>query len=942
MESGSYYNKSVEDTLKSLNTSDKGLTKQEAEARLRAKGKNILPKKKPSLWSRYFANIFNPMVVILMIAAIIQFFLGENFSSIAIFSIITLNAIIALYQQHQAEKTLEALQRISSFKAVVIRDGEPMEIEADQVVVGDILKLNQGDYVSADARLISCVDMEVNESALTGESVPSSKSIAVIPGDNVRINDQTNMVFMSTFVTKGNGKAVVTGTGLDTEIGKVAKTIETMESREIPLQKAMGGLSKRLGAMVILICFGLFFYQLGVNASRGIENTPDVLADQISWLVSLAVAAIPFNFPLITTIILLTGVIALAKKNAIIKKLTVVETLGRLSVICSDKTGTLTKNEMTVQKLFFNMKDYKISGTGYDANGEIFDDKNNKVKLTEKEFELMIHSGVENNNTQLIDEVIELKSKKMTKRKVIGLPTEAAILVLAEKCGYDVEKIRADYVDLKEHLFNSERKRMSKFVKSKDGQIYLFVKGAPEALITVCKSVYANNKIIPMDNSIIQTLNKKIESYASDGLRTLAITYRPASESEISLEAEHVEKDLILLGIVGILDPPREGVKEAIESCKSAHIKVVMITGDHATTAKSIAHSLGIWKPGDSVIEGNQISQMSGEEIEKTSVFARVAPDDKKYIVDKFQSNNKVVAMTGDGINDAIALERADAGIAMGIAGTDVAKNAAAIILTDDSFATIERAVYHGRGIFNNIRSNIAFLLSVNIMELFVLTIAALFLQQRIFLGNQLLIFYITIHFFPPLALMFDKYDRNIMTYPPKPHNAPLIDRKFLYLILTQIFVIGGFLLIEFSIYLNGLIPLNDANLIGFGTIDGEDFFINDKWYSIEEFIASGEIYAIKARTMCALSLFTAELIVAWESRSDRLSILKMPINIILLIITGLLIFIMVIVFTLPLSHMFLVLSGLSTSDILIAILFGLPILVVMEGYKLWLNKKSR
>ncbi len=942
MENGSYYNKSVEETLRSLNTSDKGLTKQEAEARLRAKGKNILPKKKPSLWSRYFSNIFNPMVVILMIAAIIQYFLGETFSSVAIFSIITLNAIIALYQQHQAEKTLEALQRISSFKAVVIRDGEPMEIEADQVVVGDVLKLNQGDYVSADARLITCVDMEVNESALTGESVPSSKSTNIISGDNIRINDQSNMVFMSTFVTKGNGKAVVTGTGLDTEIGKVAKTIETMETRDIPLQKAMGSLSKRLGAMVILICFGLFFYQLGVNASKGIENTADVLADQISWLVSLAVAAIPFNFPLITTIILLTGVIALAKRNAIIKKLTVVETLGRLSVICSDKTGTLTKNEMTVQKLFFNMKDYTISGTGYDVNGDIFDDKKNKVKLTDKEFELMIHSGVENNNTQLVDEVIELKSKKMIKRKVIGLPTEAAILVLAEKCGYNVEKIRADYMDLKENLFNSERKRMSKFVKSKDGKIYLFVKGAPEALITVCKSIYADNKIIPMNDSISEHLTKIIEGYASKGLRTLAITYRPASEAEINLEAEDVEKNLVLLGIVGILDPPREGVKEAIQSCNSAHIKVVMITGDHATTAKSIAHSLGIWKPGDSVIEGNQISQMSVEEIENTSVFARVAPDDKKYIVDKFQSKNKVVAMTGDGINDAIALERADAGIAMGIAGTDVAKNAAAIILTDDSFATIERAVYHGRGIFNNIRSNIAFLLSVNIMELFVLTIAALFLQQRIFLGNQLLIFYITIHFFPPIALMFDKYDRNIMTYPPKPHNAPLIDRKFLYLIMSQIFVIGGFLLLEFLIVLNGLVPINDANLISYGAEASQAFFIDDKWFSIEEMVASGEIYAIKARTMCALSLFIAELIVAWESRSDRLSILKMPINILLFIITGLLVFIIVTVFTLPLSHVFLVLSGLSTSDMIIAILFGLPILFVMEGYKIWLNLKSR
>ena len=941
MGKGSFYNKTVEETLQALNTSVHGLSKQEAEARLRAKGKNVLPKKKPSLWSRYFANIFNPMVVILLIAAIIQYFLGETFSSVAIISIITLNAIIALYQQHQAEKTLEALQRISSFKAVVIRDGEPMEIEADQVVVGDLLKLNQGDYVSADARLISTVDMEVNESALTGESVPSGKSVEVVAGEDVRINDQTNMVFMSTFVTKGNGKAIVTGTGLDTEIGKVAKTIETMESRDIPLQKAMGGLSKRLGAFVILTCVVLFFYQLGVNASKGIENTPDVLADQISWLVSLAVAAIPFNFPLITTIILLTGVIALAKKNAIIKKLTVVETLGRLSVICSDKTGTLTKNEMTVQRFFFNLNDYSVSGIGYDPKGDIYDEKNTKVSLSSKEFELLIHSGVENNNTQLVEEIIELKSKKMTKRKVIGLPTEAAILVLAEKCGYEVNQIREYYSDLKENPFNSQRKRMSKIVKGKKGELLLFAKGAPEAMIKKCSSVYANNTIAPMSGSINEIISKKIEEYASQGLRTLAITYKSTSETDINRDAEDVEDNLVLLGIVGILDPPREGVKEAIKSCNSAHIKVVMITGDHASTAKSIAQSLGIWHQGDAIIEGTQIASMNSEEIEKTSVFARVAPDDKKFIVDKFQSNNKVVAMTGDGINDAIALERADAGIAMGIAGTDVAKNAADIILTDDSFATIERAVYHGRGIFNNIRSNIAFLLSVNIMELFVLAFAALVFQERIFLGNQLLIFYITIHFFPPIPLMFDKYDKYIMSYPPKPHNAPLIDRKFLYLILMQIFVIGVFLLLEFIIVINRLVPINDANLVSYASVAGEDFLVNGEWRSIASLIASGEMYALKARTMCALSLFIAELIVAWESRSDRLSIIKMPINIFLILITGLLIFIINTIFTLPLSHTFLALTGLSSEDIIIAVLFALPVLIVMEVYKSVINKKS-
>jgi len=704
----------------------------------------------------------------------------------------------------------------------------------------------------------------------------------------------------------------------------------------------MGDLSKKLGGFVLFICLVLFIYQLYLNARQGIANTPEVLADQISWLVSLAVAAIPFNFPLITTIILLTGVIALAKRNAIIKKLTVVETLGRLSVICSDKTGTLTKNEMTVQKIFFNLTEYNVTGVGYDAQGEIKDKQGEVIKIAQPEFELMIHSAVENNNTQLVDEIIKLKSKKMSKRKVIGLPTEAALLVLAEKCGYSTKAIRDEYVDVKELLFTSERKRMSKFVRTKDNRLLLFTKGAPEAILNLCSSVYQNGSISQLTEDLKNTISQKVEEFAAKGLRTLAMTYRNSSENELNNDPAQIERNLTLLGIVGILDPPREGVKEAIKSCHSANIKVVMVTGDHGSTARSIAQSLGIWKPGDSVIEGAKISTLDANEIEKTTVFARVAPEDKQYIVDKLQSKNKVVAMTGDGINDAIALERADAGIAMGIAGTDVAKNAADIILTDDSFATIERAVYHGRGIFNNIRSNIAFLLSVNIMELFVLTYAALILEVRFFLGLQLIIFYISIHFFPPIALMFDKYDRKIMSYPPKPHDSPILDKKFILMILIQVLVVGTFLLIQFVYVKGGGVPLNDANLTNFVFGESDGFYINDKMVMMSEVIASGEIYELKARSMCMLSLFVAELIIAWGSRSDRQSIFKMPISPFLVVISVFLIGIIAVVFTLPVSHIFLAITGLSTKDALIAVAFGLPVFFVIEFYKLINNKLSK
>ncbi|MHA1718099.1 MAG: cation-translocating P-type ATPase, partial [Promethearchaeota archaeon] len=776
------YKLSIENIFKQLNTSEEGLTDAQVQNIRKTVGSNTLPKKKINFYQKYIKPTFNLMIVILLIAASVQLYMAytggtriDYVSPIIIFVILGLNIMIAMIQQHKVEKTLEALEKLTSFKASVLRNGIITEIEPKDIVPGDILVLRQGDFIAADCRLFQENDLSINESNLTGEPTAVEKITEPIEGTDLPIQDQKNMLFSSTFVTSGNGRAVVTATGTETKIGIISKGIAQKENREIPLNRAMNKMSTLFGLIVLAIIVIIFLYQYFII------HITDIQAE-IRWLISLAVAAIPFNFPIITTIILLTGVLKLGKKQAIVRNLNAIETMGRLNFICSDKTGTLTQNQMTVQKIFIDNKVLDVSGVGYRNNGEILYNKEKYNVESDNNLKNLILNGIINNNAEFREETISLKKGTTQIVRVLGMPTEGALLKLGQKAGYDYSKVRSTYDIIKELSFTSERKIMSKIVKK--GEEYLcFSKGAPERILKLCDYIFLENNLIPISDELKSEITQNIEDIAAKGYRTLGFAQKSISSDIIAnisnLTHEQIENHLVFIGFVAVLDPPRKDVKKAIEICQEAGINIAMITGDYSLTAKSIAKELNIFKLGNYSISGSEIKTLTPDKIAQTRVFSRVAPEDKEIIVKSLQQEGYIVAMTGDGVNDALALENADVGIAMGISGTDVAKNAADLILTDDSFSTIETAIFHGRGLFNNIRSNIVFLLGCLFTEVAIISIVSLFFNHQIFNPLQLVILYSSIHFFPPFGLMFDKYDERIMKDPPKDPKEPLINKKY-------------------------------------------------------------------------------------------------------------------------------------------------------------------
>ncbi len=861
------------------------------------------------------------MMLILFLAGLIQAYFvyifneGSYFGPIVIVVILLINLIVGMRQQYKAEKTLEALERLTAFTAKIFRDGKLSEIPADEIAPGDIMLLSQGDYISADGRLIEVNDFSVNESILTGEIVPVVKHSKVIEKKNIPLQEQLNMVFSSTFVASGNATVFVTGTGEHSEIGKISKGVSNKQTRDIPLQKQMNRTGTGLGLLVLLVVITLFIVQY---ARFGFED----IIQEISWLISLAVAAIPFNFPIITTLILLTGVMQLAKKQAIVRNLNAVETMGRLTCICTDKTGTLTKNEMTVERIFQDSKMYMVGGKGYQPEGKI-SHSGEEVDVLENLFLWkLIMSGAINNNAHFTEEEVNLKNGSVTQLKVLGMPTEGALLTLAKKAGINTEIEKKNYEILREFSFSSERKRMSKIVR-REGQTQIITKGAVEALLDSSNYVIKEGQVYTLTEEFRQEYLKRTRNFARDGLRTLGFSYANIDESvnTENLVAESVEKNMVFLGIVGIADPPRDGVPEAVEACHRAGIKVTMITGDHPSTALAIAKQTKIFQEGDLIATGNEIKELDAETIMKTSVFSRVAPEDKEIIVKALQSKNQIVAMTGDGVNDTLALENADVGIAMGLNGTDVAKNAADLVLTDDSFNTIASALYHGRGLFNNIRSNIVFLLVCNLTELTVLTTIALWYNGAEFLNAfQLIILYGTIHFFPPIGLIFDKYSQDLMEEPPKKIKEPLINRSFKIMMLIQITSIVFILIGIWHAVFNGFIPLNEENLIDIAFVNpindsaNVGYAINDVWVSYDGTNAA-EFIMLKARTMCFITLFLIETWIALESRSNKRSILKNQFNIALTVMLSFALAILVFITSNMMAQSYLNLLPLSMMD---------------------------
>jgi P-type Ca2+ transporter type 2C len=752
-----YYNKTTEQTITSLESKETGLTTEQVQERLQTHGQNILKaKKKINPLVIFFQQFHSAVVYILIAAVIISIVLGEYIDSAVIIAILIFNAIFGFIQEYKAEKSIEALKRMASLQAKVLRDNKVQEIDAKELVPGDILLLEEGDKIPADARILESIHMQTLEAALTGESTPVTKHTNLLP-QNRALGDQKNMVFSGTVITAGRGKAIITATGMNRQIGKIAKMIETAESGPTPLQNKLDKLGKHLGVGTIFICFIVF----GAAVFKGEAYLPAFLA-----AVALAVAAIPEGLPAVVTISLAMGVQRMIKKNALIRKLPSVETLGCTTVICTDKTGTLTKNEMTVKRIYTNGNDIEVTGTGYQTEGEFFIDGK---KINPEQLHLLLKIGALNNNA-----TIEINEKNNNEpSKVIGDPTEGCLLVSAQKGQVERDELQKTEPRIDEIIFTSTRKRMST-VHKVEKKILMYTKGAPDIVLNLCTKIYTNGKIKKITAKEKEEILEINKQYASTALRVLAFAYKECKPKKNETDYDEAdENNLVFVGLQGMIDPPREEVKESIATCKVAGIRVVMITGDYGQTALAIGKELGI---GTEVMTGEELTKHNNIEeiVEKISIYARVNPEHKLQIVEALQKRGHVVAMTGDGVNDAPALKKADIGVAMGITGTDVSKEASDMILTDDNFTSIVSAVEEGRGIYGNIKKYFSFLLSGNIAEVLIVFIVSLLGFPLPLIATQILLINLVTDGFPALALGVDPFERGSMKLKPRKRDEPL------------------------------------------------------------------------------------------------------------------------------------------------------------------------
>ena len=759
-----------DEVLKKLGVEpDKGLSSEEARRRLEKYGKNTLPEgKKKTFWDRLKEQLLDPMIILLIVASIISIFVGEIVDAIAIIVIVILNAIIGIYQEYKAESALEALKTLTTPHARVIRDGVVVVVRVDEIVPGDIVLLEAGDKVPADIYILDAFGLMVDESILTGESHPVSKQPAVYD-DDVALADRKNMLYMGTAVVKGRAKGVVVATGAATELGRIATSLASMEEEKTPLQKKMAQFSAKLSLITIGIVVVVFV--LGVYRGWQSGNILKLVIDQFMVAVSLAVAAVPEGLPAVMTLVLAIGVMEMAAENAIVKKLAAVETLGSTTHICTDKTGTLTKNEMTVTLLHTSQGYHNVSGRGYDPDGSIENADNPEVEWILKISALC-------NDAHL--------RKDENGWSIIGDPTEGALVVLARKGGVDPDRLREECPRVAEVPFDSERKMMTTVHLC--GEKYLALsKGAVESLIARCTHILDSGTVREITEEDRVRILDIATDMASRALRVLAFAYREVDTPEEGTE----EKDFVFVGLAGMIDPPREEVPDAIRMCKTAGIKVAMVTGDSPITAVAIAKEIGLVESDEEgmYVTGSEIEKMTDEELRKivhtTKVFARVSPEHKLRIVKALKYHKEIVAMTGDGVNDAPALKMADIGVSMGMRGTEVAKEAADLILLDDNFATITKAVRRGRIIYDNIRKFVQFLLSCNLGEVAIVFLAELFGWGSPFRPIHLLFLNLLTDSFPALALGMEGPEKDVMQRPPRDPEEPLLDKKMTFLMIA-------------------------------------------------------------------------------------------------------------------------------------------------------------
>jgi Ca2+-transporting ATPase len=798
----------LEDIASELETHlENGLCQAEAQARMARFGPNeLVERPRPGFWKLLLDQFNNFLIIILIVAAVISLSLGETVDASAIMAIVVLNAVLGVVQESKAEQALAALKKMAAPNALAIRDGNRVSLPARELVPGDIVLLEAGNYVPADLRLVESVNLTIDEASLTGESVPVTKDARVILDKDAPVGDWRNSAFMSTLVTYGRGKGLVTSTGMRTQIGLIAEMIQSYEEEQTPLQQKLDQLGKWLGIASLAIC-GLIFVigtirdtHLTTIVTQGVLSYWDAHRLDIIGLfmtaVSLAIAAVPEGLPAVVTICLALGMQRMVNRHALLRKLPAVETLGCATVICSDKTGTLTQNEMTVVRGWASGRSFQVTGEGYNPTGRFLRDNQVFDPRGDSTVSLFLQAALLCNDARLDENGVEAGQHIW---RMVGDPTEGALVVAAAKAGLWRPEVEKAFPRIKEIPFDSERKRMTTIHRT-DGQwpvikdqsaeevepvsAVAFVKGAPDLLLELCDGILKDGQTQPLTEDDRLEILAENQYMGRQALRVLAIAYRPLEEMPQVPTSDSVERNLVFLGLLGMMDPARQEVKAAVQVAKGAGLKTVMVTGDYKDTAVAIAKELGLMSPGGRVVAGSELEQMDETDlaamIDHVDAYVRVSPQHKVKIVDAFKARGHVVAMTGDGVNDAPALKRADIGVAMGIAGTDVAKETADMVLTDDNYTSIVSAIEEGRIIYSNIRKFVFYLLACNIGEILIIFLAMLARLPIPLRPIQLLWLNLITDGAPALALGLEKGESDIMKRPPRPTTEPVINRDML------------------------------------------------------------------------------------------------------------------------------------------------------------------
>ena len=831
-----WHSRSAEETLDALGTHYlRGLTTEEAWRRLEIFGFNELTEPpRPTFWRRLGAQFNNFLVIILIIASLISVVLGDYVEAGAIMAIVILNAALGLIQESRAEEALEALKKMTAPEAHVIRDGHLQVIPTRELVPGDLVVLESGNYVPADVRLIEAVNLKIEESSLTGESVPVNKRADTVLDRELPLGDRDNSAYMGTLVTYGRGRAVVVSTGMNTQFGLIAQMVQSFESEPTPLQRKLEQLGKTLGIAALAVCGLVFVVGVGqylIHPVPGVTLIEELL-DMFIVAVSLAIAAVPEGLPAVVTICLALGMRRMVQRHALLRQLSAVEALGASTVICSDKTGTLTQNAMTVVSVWSGDRLFNVTGDGYTPKGAFVLDGQPIQARKYPDLDLLLKALPLCSNAYLETSGVEADQRSY---RMVGDPTEGALVVAAAKAGYWRFDLENDLPRVAEIPFDSERKRMTTIHKPVNGRLtslgedksYIaFVKGAPDVMLELCSHWYKDGRILPLSESDRRRILETNASLASNALRVLAAAFKvlPELPEGDLLTPINVENDLVFLGMAGMIDPPRPEIRSAIATARQAGIKTVMITGDYPDTAEAIARQIDLLRPGGKVLVGHELEKMDDEVfkqiVDQVDVYARVSPQHKVRIVEALQTHRHVVSMTGDGVNDAPALKKADIGVAMGITGTDVSKEAAAMVLTDDNYASIVAAIEEGRVIYSNIRKFVFYLLSANVGEILIIFFATLFGWPLPLTAIQLLVLNLITDGAPALALGLEKGEKDIMNRPPRHPDEPVINRVMVWRIVIQGIVDTIVVLAAFRLGLN-LYPENvhHAQTLAFATL---------------------------------------------------------------------------------------------------------------------------